>query len=104
MGATKLTEDDRDEIARLHSKGCGVREIARQIDRSPSTISAELAAGIWHDHNVHASVYVAIHAQRLREERAKASSKQSVLTMPKHTALRAYVEQKLREGFSPEQV
>lgn len=104
MGAKKLTEADRDEIARLHSKGCGVREIARQVGRSPSTISTELAAGMWHDHNVHEHVYVAIHAQRLRQERAKLSSKQQVLTMPKHAALRAYVEQKLHEGWSPEQM
>ena len=104
MGAKKLTEEERDEIARLHSKGCGVREVARQLKRSPSTISTELTAGTWHDHNVHASVYVAIHAQRLRQDRAKRSNKQPLLTKPKSVALRAYVEQKLHEGLSPEQV
>lgn len=107
MRATKLTEADRDEIARLHSKGCGVREIARQLGRSPSTISTELRAGMWHDHTVHTHhthVYVAIHAQRLRQTRAKRSSKQQVLTAPKHTVLRTYVEQKLHEGLSPEQI
>jgi IS30 family transposase len=104
MGAKKLTEEDRDEIARLHSKGCGVRDIARQVGRAPSTISTELTAGMWHDHNVHESTYVAIHAQRLRQDRAVPSSKQPKLTNPKHTGLRAYVEQKLREGFSPEQI
>lgn len=104
MGATKLSPEDRDEIARLHSKGCGVREIARQLGRSPSTVSTELVVGMWHDHNVHTSFYVAIHAQRLRQDRAMKSSRQPKLTNPKHTGLRAYVEQKLREGFSPEQI
>jgi IS30 family transposase len=104
MGAKKLTEEDRDEIARLDSQGCRVREIARQLGRSPSTISTELKAGTWHDDSVHKKVYVAIHAQRLRKERAKASHKQPVLTNQKHAALRAYVEQKLHEGFSPEQI
>lgn len=104
MGAKKLTEYDRDEIARLHSKGSGVREIARQLGRSPSTISTELAAGMWHDHNVHESVYVAIHAQSLRNKRAGQSRKQHVLAKPKYVALRAYVECKLRDGWSPEQI
>ena len=32
----------REEIALLHARGCGVREIALQLSRSPSTISREL--------------------------------------------------------------
>ena len=33
---------EREEIALLHARGCGVREIARRLGRSPSTISREL--------------------------------------------------------------
>lgn len=33
---------EREEIALRHARGCGVREIARQLGRSPSTISREL--------------------------------------------------------------
>ena len=33
---------EREEIAVLHARECGVREIARQLGRSPSTISREL--------------------------------------------------------------
>ena len=33
---------EREEIAVLHARNCGVREIARQLGRSPSTISREL--------------------------------------------------------------
>ncbi|QQS69200.1 IS30 family transposase [Candidatus Saccharibacteria bacterium] len=104
MGAKKLTPEDRDEIARLHSRGCGVREIARQVRRSPSTVSHELEAGSWHDSNVHAVTYVAIHAQSLRNKRAKRSGKQPKLTLPKYAGLRAYVEQHIRDGWSPEQI
>ncbi len=32
---------EREEIALLRAKNCGVRDIARQMDRSPSTISRE---------------------------------------------------------------
>ena len=33
---------EREEIALLHARDCGVREIARRLGRSPSTISREL--------------------------------------------------------------
>lgn len=101
MGAKKLIPEERDEIARLHSQGHGVREIARQLGRSASTISDELRVGMWYDHNVHQKVYVAIHAQRLRDERAKASHGNTAL---KHKPLERYVRQKLQKGWSPEQI
>jgi IS30 family transposase len=37
-----LCFEEREEIAVLRAQGAGVREIARQLDRSPSTISREL--------------------------------------------------------------
>jgi IS30 family transposase len=37
-----LSFAEREEIALLRAGGCGVREIARQLGRSPSTISREL--------------------------------------------------------------
>ena len=37
-----LAFDEREEIALLRASGCGVRETARRIGRSPSTISREL--------------------------------------------------------------
>ena len=37
-----LSFNEREEIAVRHARGCGVREIARQLGRSPSTISREL--------------------------------------------------------------
>jgi transposase, IS30 family len=40
--ARYLSQEERIEIADLHREGVGVREIARRVDRSPSTISREL--------------------------------------------------------------
>jgi IS30 family transposase len=37
-----LSFGEREEIALLRARGCGVREIARQLGRSPSTISREV--------------------------------------------------------------
>ena len=37
-----LSFTEREEIAILHAQGCGVRDVARRLGRSPSTISREL--------------------------------------------------------------
>ena len=37
-----LSFAEREEIAILRARGCGVRQIARQLGRSPSTVSREL--------------------------------------------------------------
>ena len=42
MSGRFLSFAEREEIALLRAKGGGVREIARQLKRSPSTISREL--------------------------------------------------------------
>ena len=41
-GGPYLSFSEREEIALLRAQGCGVREIARRLQRSPSTISREL--------------------------------------------------------------
>ena len=40
--ARYLSFEEREEIALLRAEGCGVREVARRLGRSPSTISREL--------------------------------------------------------------
>jgi IS30 family transposase len=42
ISARYLSQQERIEIADLHHEGVGVREIARRVGRSPSTISREL--------------------------------------------------------------
>ncbi len=37
-----LSFEEREEIAILNTQGCGVRDIASKLSRSPSTISREL--------------------------------------------------------------
>lgn len=101
MGAKKLGPAERDEIARLHSQGYGIREIARSLGRSPSSISQEIKAGTWYDHNRHTATYVAIHAQNLRDQRSHKSHEHTAL---QYQPLFAYVLQKIRSGWSPEQI
>src|SRR6266498_1059913 len=42
LSARYLSVAEREEIALLRARGAGVREIARQLGRDPSTISREL--------------------------------------------------------------
>ena len=63
---THLTAGERDRIAEMRASGSGVREIAREIGRSESTVSRELAR------NGRGGRYGAIAAQRRADARRAA--------------------------------
>jgi len=91
-----LTSEERDEIARLRAQGKGVRAIARALTRSPSSVCDELHRNRFQDG------YVAIHAQRLADDRkARAPAAKHPL---KNSWLENHVLGKLRRGWSPEQI
>lgn len=92
---TKLTKNERDQIALLRAQKVGIRKIARALDRSPSTISDELKR------NRNGEYYVAIHAQALTEARKQEAGKRHPLKNP---SVYKYVMKKLGEGWSPEQI
>lgn len=92
--AKKLSAEERDWIAVWRGQGVGVREMARRLGRNSGTVSRELAR------NGHAEAgYVAIHAQRLTEERKTVARARHPLKDP---GTYAYVHDKLRSGWSPE--
>jgi DNA-binding NarL/FixJ family response regulator len=64
-----LSFPEREEIAILKAEGCGVREIARQLGRSPSKISRELRRNA--ATRVGSSGHRAITAQWHADRRAK---------------------------------
>jgi len=85
-----LAFDEREDIALLHAAGKGVRDIARQLDRSPSTISRELRRNAaTRSGNLE---YRASTAQWHADRRAK-RPKPAKLTA--NDALRHYVENRL---------
>ena len=94
-----LTFSEREEIALLRASGLGVREIARHVGRAASTISRELARGCLRRRP--RGRYRASVAQFRAEERAR-RPKPSKLAL--HPLLRAYVQQGLVDGWSPEQI
>jgi len=91
----KLTEEERDRIAVLYARGVSVREIGRLLEREHTTISREVKR------NRFGEAYNAIHAQHVAEERKSNAGKRYPL---KDKNTYAYVLEKLKEGWSPEQI
>jgi IS30 family transposase len=85
-----LSFPEREEIAILHAQCHGVREIARRVGRSPSTISRELRRNA--ATRSHAVIYRATTAQWHAERRA---SRPKVSKLAAHDALREYVQERL---------
>jgi IS30 family transposase len=85
-----LSFPEREEIAVLHAQQHGVREIARRVGRSPSTISRELRRNA--STRSHAVAYRATTAQWHAERRA---SRPKVSKLAADGALREYVQDRL---------
>ncbi|WP_170297178.1 IS30 family transposase [Georgenia thermotolerans] len=94
----RLSVHERDDIAVRRAASEGARQIARALGRSPSTISRRLARNraARHPHPYRAHL-----AQAKADERARRPKAAKLATNP---ALRAYVEAKLRQGWSPQQI
>jgi IS30 family transposase len=85
-----LSFAEREEIAILRAQELGVREIARRVGRSPSTISRELRRNA--STRSHAVAYRAATAQWHAERRA---SRPKVSKLAANDALREYVQDRL---------
>jgi len=91
----KITPEERDKIALLLASKTSLRDIAKELGRSVSSISEEVKR------NSKNGEYSAITAQELSEQRNIASRKANPLKSP---AVYSYVYDKLRSGWSPEQI
>jgi IS30 family transposase len=85
-----LSFSEREEIALLRAQQCGVREIARRLERSPSTISRELRRNA----ATHGGTlqYRATVAQWKAE---RAAERPKVAKLAQNTRLRGYVQDRL---------
>lgn len=91
----KISPEERDKIAILLAEKTSLRSIARQLGRSVSSISEEVKR------NSRNGQYSALLAQELSEQRNTASRRSNPLKSP---AIYSYVYDKLRSGWSPEQI
>src|SRR5437868_1599141 len=85
-----LSFAEREEIAILHAQRVGVREIARRVSRSASTVSRELRRNA--STRSHTRMYRATTAQWHAERRA---SRPKVSKLAANEALREYVQERL---------
>jgi hypothetical protein len=97
VGERRLTLREREEIACRRAAGEGVRTIARELGRSPSTVSRELRRGTVR----RKSGYRATVAQALADQRAR---RPKARRLALHDRLRAHVQNRLHTKASPEQV
>lgn len=93
---THLNEDERDQIAVLMSRGLTLRDVGKQLGRSPGTLCRELARnrpgrGL--------QDYLPHKAQKRAEKNHRESHKRMRL---KTRVLRHEVEQHLMKGWTPE--
>jgi len=92
-----LSEDERVRIADLRRVGHGVREIAQELGRSPSTISRELRR----NRDQGGGSYRPFTAQRMAVERRARPGRGKLIRDPQ---LRGFVAERLGKRWSPEQI
>lgn len=92
---SKLTAVEREKISIYLAQNISKREIGRRLNRSDSTIRAELKR------NHFGEYYIAVHAQALAEKRVTKARHRHPL---KNKSVYRYVLIKLHNGWSPEQI
>ena len=95
MHHIKITAAERDKIACWHAAGVSNKEIGRRLSRDASSIGRELKR------NEHRGEYTALAAEKISLHRNHQSRKRNALKDP---VLYGYVVEKLRTGWSPEQI
>lgn len=90
-----LTIIEREKILLFRGKGLSIRDIAKHLNRQPSTISRELKRN--------PDNYSPTQAQA-RAKRERRNSRLGKLKILKNPLLYSYVFSKLEEGWSPEQI
>jgi len=91
-----LNPEERDILAVLKSKGHSIRQIAKVLNRSPSTLSRELERNA---PPVYKNYYLAHKAQQRDDMRKNQSHRRQRL---KNEFICGYVEQHIQLGWSPE--
>jgi len=93
MAYERVTKTERNLIRMWRQAGCGHREVARRLGRSPSTINRELAR------NSGGGGYRPGQAHRMAQERTKRPGPRRFTEEVKRDA-----EGRLRDGWTPEMI
>lgn len=93
----RLENHERESISRGLAQGRPIREVDREIGRSPSTVSREIKR------NSGKTGYRAFSASR-RARRAATSRRKGKSKIARQSALQQYVTEKLSEEWSPQEI
>lgn len=96
----QISLSERIELYRLHKENRSVRAIASALGRSPSSISRELKRNS-QPTKTWSKGYEPVRAERLRERRREWDAR---FKLARDARLRAHVYERLRGGWSPEQI
>jgi IS30 family transposase len=94
---TRLTDQERESISRGLAQHKSIRQLAKELNRSPSTISREIRR------NKGKSGYRAFSASR-RAKAAASSRKRGKRKIEKQEGLLSYVMEKLQREWSPQEI
>ncbi len=94
---TRLADQERESISRGLAQHKSIRQLAKELERSPSTISREIRR------NKGKSGYRAFSASR-RAKAAASSRKQGKRKIEKQEGLLSYVMEKLQREWSPQEI
>jgi len=94
---TRLVDQERESISRGLAQHKSIRQLARELNRSPSTISREIRR------NKGKSGYRAFSASR-RAKAAASSRKRGKRKIEKQEGLLSYVMEKLQREWSPQEI
>ncbi len=97
LSARFLSEEERVRLADLRRRGFGVRTIAAELGRSPSTVSRELRR----NRDPSSGQYRPFAAQRLAVDRRTRPGRGKLL---RDRVLREFVQGRLHKRWSPEQI
>lgn len=98
-----LSFAEREEIALLRVRGAGVREIARELDRSPSTISRELRR-VQHHGKRPARRRLEYRASTAQADADRQALRPKQARLATNDRLRDEVQSRLVDDHSPEQI
>uniref|UniRef100_UPI0011D2B392 IS30 family transposase n=1 Tax=Hoyosella subflava TaxID=639313 RepID=UPI0011D2B392 len=95
-----LSFEEREMIGMRYAAKCSIREIARQLDRAPSTVKREIDRG-YSKTSGNRRYYTPTYAQAKAEERAQRPKDSKLAT---NERLRSYVQDQLKRNLSPQQI
>lgn len=92
---SSLTLDEREEISRGIVAGVSIRQIAKSLDRAPSTISREISRN---------GGLVKYRANKADTKAWENAARPKICKLLSHRALRLTVARKLKRNWSPQQI